>query len=328
MRPPRLIVPLASGLLSALSSIAAAAPAGETGYGMPRDFSLEGHRIDFLINSVSIPIILLFVIMVAWMGIALISHRDGKHKAEYDHGVGRHNAMHAVIISSVIFFGVDGWLFYWSVKDVDEVLWQFPDSEDALRVEVNAQQWSWNFRLPGPDKVFGTADDIVTINDLTIPVGRDVMVKMTAKDVIHSFYLPNLRVKKDAIPGSTTRAWFHATKEGQVDIACAQHCGTHHFKMRGQLNIVSAQDFNAWETQMTEIAKRSFDPGDPEANWGWPWEADAENSGQLTPRGLGPHIKDSPWASTTSMIRRTRSSRSTCSATTTRSSPSSSSGRA
>jgi len=279
MRPPRLKFALTTALLAVLPSIAAAAPDGETGYGMPRDFSLEGHRIDFLINSVSIPIILIFLIMVAWMVIAMVFHRDGKHEAEYDHGVGRHNAMHAVIVSSVIFFGVDGWLFYWSVKDIDEVFWAFPDSEEALRVEVNAQQWAWNFRLAGPDKVFATADDIVTINELTVPTGRDVMLKMTAKDVLHSLYLPNLRVKKDVVPGNTTRTWFHATKEGQVDIACAQHCGTHHFKMRGQLNILSPEQFKVWETEMTEIGKRSFDPKDPDANWGWPWEADADDNG-------------------------------------------------
>ena len=279
MRPPRLLSALATALLATLPTISGAAPLRGSGYGMPEDLSREGHRIDFLINSVSIPIALLFVIMVVWMAIAMVWHRQGKHQAEYDHGVGRHNAMHAVIISSVIFFGVDGWLFYWSVKDIDEVFWQFPDSEDALRVEVNAQQWAWNFRLAGPDRVFGTADDIVTLNELTVPTGRDVMLKMTAKDVLHSLYLPNLRVKKDLVPGNTTRTWFHAVKEGEVDIACAQHCGTHHFKMRGQLNIVSPAEFKVWETQMTETAKRAFDSGDPEANWGWPWEADAEDNG-------------------------------------------------
>ncbi len=159
------------------------------------------------------------------------------------------------------------------------MFWQFPDSEDALRVEVNGQQWAWNFRMAGPDKTFGTADDIVTIGDLTVPTGRDVMLKMTSKDVIHSLWLPNLRVKKDLIPGNTTRTWFHATETGEFDIACAQHCGTHHYKMRGQLNIVTPEEFKAWGDEMSELAKRSHDPDDPGANWGWPWEADAEDQG-------------------------------------------------
>ena len=111
MRRPRLIFAFSAALLAALPAIAAATPQRGSGYGMPRDVSLEGHRIDYLINSVSIPIVLLFLIMVAWMVIAMVVHREGKHEAEYDHGVGRHNAMHAIIISSVIFFGVDGWLF-------------------------------------------------------------------------------------------------------------------------------------------------------------------------------------------------------------------------
>ena len=278
MRPSRLIFALSSAALTALPAIAAAVPQPESGYGMPRDVSLEGHRIDFLINTVTVPIVLLFVIMVAWMAIAMTAHREGRHKAEYDHGVGRKNAIHAVLISSVIFFGVDGWLFYWSTKDIDEVFWQFPESDEALRVEVSAQQWAWNFRYAGKDNVFGTADDIVTMNDLRVPTGRDVLLKMTAKDVIHSFYLPNLRVKKDAIPGNTTRTWFHAVKTGEFDIACAQHCGTHHFKMSGVLKILTPEDYAAWEEEQGEIARRSYDPDDPEANWGWPWGADADNA--------------------------------------------------
>lgn len=283
MRPPipvrrtasRLFLSLLATLAALPSAVASAAPAGETGYGMPRDVSLEGHRIDFLINSVSVPIVVLFVIMVGWMAIAAIAHRDGRHKAEYDHGVGRHNAMHAVLISSIIFFGVDGWLFYFSTRDINEVFWQFPESEEALKVEVSAQQWAWNFRYAGPDGRFATADDVVTMNDLRVPTGRDVLLKLTAKDVIHSFYLPNLRVKKDAIPGNTTRTWFQATKTGEFDIGCAQHCGTHHFKMRGQLTILSPEDYAAWESEQTDIARRAFDPDDAEANWGWPWDADA-----------------------------------------------------
>lgn len=240
--------------------------------GMPRDVSVDGHRIDFLIDSVSIPIALLFVIMVIWMAIAMVQHRDGKHEAEYDHGVGRKNAMHALIISAVIFFGVDGWLFYWSMKDMGEAFWNFPTAEDTLKIEVNAQQWSWNFRYAGPDDKFNTPDDIVTINDMRVPTGRPVMLKLTAKDVIHSFYLPNLRVKTDAVPGNTTQTWFQAKETGQFDIACAQHCGTHHFKMRGQLTILEPDAYEAWAKEMSTISQLAHNPDDPDLNWGWNWE--------------------------------------------------------
>ena len=117
MRLPRLISAFSAALLAALPAVAAATPQRGSGYGMPRDVSLEGHRIDYLINSVSIPIVLLFLIMVAWMVIAMVVHREGKHEqaleaidrlvAEQADVHGRHSAEAAQAASAA-----EMWLLY------------------------------------------------------------------------------------------------------------------------------------------------------------------------------------------------------------------------
>jgi cytochrome c oxidase subunit 2 len=157
------------------------------------------------------------------------------------------------------------------------VFWNFDqfevDNKDHIKIQVNARQWSWQFHYAGDDEKFGTEDDIYTVNDMPVPVNRPVMVQMGAVDVIHSFYLPNLRVKTDAMPGSINKFWFEAVRTGDVDIACAQHCGTHHYKMKGRLQIMSTEDFKIWQTAASKSAKTTYDQQDAHSRWGWAWQS-------------------------------------------------------
>ena len=115
-----------------------------------------------------------------------------------------------------------------------------------LEVEVKGEQFAWNVRYPGPDGQFETADDIETINQFHIPVGQVVLVRLKSKDVIHSFFLPQFRIKRDAVPGLTGRIWIQATKSGQFEIACAELCGLGHYRMRGYVTVESPEAFKAW----------------------------------------------------------------------------------
>src|SRR5581483_7940233 len=101
-----------------------------------------------------------------------------------------------------------------------------------VRIEVNAHQWAWDVRYTGPDGKFNTADDVTSLNEITVPVDAPVILELASTDVVHSLYIPNLRIKQDVVPGTLTKAWFQATETGQFEIGCAQHCGTHHYKMR------------------------------------------------------------------------------------------------
>jgi len=139
---------------------------------------------------------------------------------------------------------------------------------DAVVIEVTAQQFMWNVRYPGPDGKFGRTnpalideatnalgvdssdpagrDDIVTINEITVPVNRPLRVILHSKDVIHSFFLPNLRVKQDAVPGMSPEVIFLPTRIGHYELACAELCGLAHYRMRGFFNVVSEREYQAW----------------------------------------------------------------------------------
>ena len=140
---------------------------------------------------------------------------------------------------------------------------------DAVVVELTAQQFAWNIRYPGADRQFGLTDpaliddaagnyigldpkdgpakdDVVTQNIMAIPVNRPVRIILRSKDVTHSFFVPQLRVKQDAVPGMGIQVHFTATKTGEYEIACAELCGMQHYKMRGRLLVMSDADFDAW----------------------------------------------------------------------------------
>jgi len=261
-------------LLTQLGTLARAAPQPESGWGYPRDVSVEGHRIDWLLNVTSIFVGILFVVMAVWMGVAIVKHGRG-HTAQHDHGNGKKQAIKALGLSALIFLIVDGNLFVNSIIDLDEAFWNFAKAEthpEAVRIEINAHQWAWDARYAGSDGEFGTADDIVTLNDIRVPKGIPVVLQLRSVDVIHSFYLPNLRQKVDVVPGTTSHLWFAAKETGEFEIACAQHCGVHHYKMRGVLTIYEPDRYQAWLGEAQANARVAYDAADLFAHWGWRWD--------------------------------------------------------
>ena len=239
----------------------------------PLDASLDGFRNDALFNVTALMVAVLFVVVSGILLYSILFHRDGRRRASYERGSDRRHLVFTALITAVIFFGVDGTLLVDSYLDLDQVLWKFPRADEhPLEVEIMAQQWAWNIRYAGPDGRFDTPDDIVTLNDLHVPVGRPVVVHLKAKDVVHSFYLPNFRVKQDAVPGLETRAWFVAKIAGTYELGCAQHCGVSHYRMRGLVTAVSAADFDDWTRAQAAVAAAKYDEDDPEAHWGWPWQ--------------------------------------------------------
>jgi cytochrome c oxidase subunit 2 len=142
-----------------------------------------------------------------------------------------------------------------------------PPAQGAVIVRVTGQQFSWTMHYPGPDGQFGrvdpslvaadnpagldrrsahAADDVVTVNDLHLPLGRDVIVQLSSRDVVHSFVVPAMRVKQDAVPGMMIPVWFTPTLAGTFDIACSQLCGLGHYRMRGVITVVPQADFDQW----------------------------------------------------------------------------------
>src|SRR3989338_5241444 len=242
-------------------------------FGPPIDISLHGHRVDWLFGVTTYMVLFLFLIVVFVLAWSMIHFREGRvAKAHYDLGNKKKNTLLTLSIVMAIFLIVDGNLHVSTYKDLREVIFNYPKSEESLRVQIMPQQWAWNIRYAGEDNRFNTADDLVTLNELRVPVNKPVNVQLRSKDVIHSFFLPHFRMKQDANPGSVTKTWFQATKTGDFEIVCAELCGYAHYQMRGALKVLEPQEFEKWQQEMQSWANTSYDAADVEALWGWNWE--------------------------------------------------------
>jgi cytochrome c oxidase subunit II len=244
---------------------------------IPHDASVDGHLVDGAFQYMLVVTAICFAVMVVVLLVAVLFHRSGRAPARYTHGDSRASHLLTAFVAAAIFFGSDVVALRRSTSDLREHLWRFPDGDAAaLRVDVTAQQWAWTFRYAGADGRFDTADDVVTLNELRVPVATPIYLKLRSKDVVHSFYLPNFRTKIDAVPGSTTRLWFEAREAGVFEIGCAQHCGVSHYKMRAQLLAGSAEDFQRWFARAAADGALRRDTGPPAAGPaadGWDWES-------------------------------------------------------
>ncbi|MEM7784996.1 MAG: cytochrome c oxidase subunit II, partial [Planctomycetota bacterium] len=120
-------------------------------------------------------------------------------------------------------------------------------------VMVKAKRFGWEFYYAGKDGRVETADDVYVENLLVLPANEDVVLQLESRDVIHSFFVPELRIKQDIVPGMTQFSWFNSRKICDVEIICTELCGWGHYKMKGLLKLVSRQEFDQWlEEQSAE----------------------------------------------------------------------------
>lgn len=110
---------------------------------------------------------------------------------------------------------------------------------NAMEIYVVGKQWMWKLQHPEGKK---------EINELHVPLGESVRLTMASEDVLHSFYIPAFRVKKDVVPGRYTNLWFKATQVGSYHLFCAEFCGTEHSRMIGTVHVLEPQDYEAWLT--------------------------------------------------------------------------------
>ena len=268
---------------------------------LPLDASGEGWRIDHILHFANYATLFLGLVVVLWLCIILV--RDRKHReAHYTHGTSRSEKAVPLLLAGLIFVFVDGYLLMRSSQDLHGSILRADDAleeEGAIRVQIGGRQWAWDFRYPGADDRFGSDDDIYTVGQLFVPKGRAVVFELSGRDVIHSFYLPNFRIKQDVIPGQVSRGWFRPTRLGRYEIACAQHCGVHHFQMAGTVIVLTPADFAQWQANMTRDALRmtkedlraldeepsrtTIEEPDmppeppPTRDWAWPWVGEEDS---------------------------------------------------
>lgn len=242
---------------------------------MPPNYSAHGAQLDQLNVWVHWLMLILFVGWGLLFLFMLMRFRASRHpKASY-HGTRSHASKWAEIgvfvVECVLLFGIS--IPAWS-------RWtQRPEaSANPLEIRVVAEQFAWNVHYPGPDGIFGKTDvshvssanplgldvndpnakdDVATLNQLHLEVNRPVIIRLTSKDVIHSFFLPYMRVKQDATPGMEVPVHFTPVKTSEAEtweIACAQLCGLGHYRMRGQLQVHAKTDFAKWMASQTPVA--------------------------------------------------------------------------
>ncbi len=207
---------------------------------LPENVSSFGGDVDFLFRLIYYITATVFVLVAITLVVFLILYRSREgRRATYTHGSTvleiTWTSVTLVIMLVLAFLSRSTWA---------EIKQTLPPGD--VTVQIMAKQFAWEITYPGPDGAFGSDDDLHVENELHVPVGKVVRVQLTSKDVIHSFFLPNLRLKQDALPGRVIGVWFKATKPGRYEIACAELCGFGHYTMRGWLTVHTAEDYDAW----------------------------------------------------------------------------------
>jgi cytochrome c oxidase subunit II len=138
-------------------------------------------------------------------------------------------------------------MFWWAAT---AQLQHIAPAEVSFQIHVLAKQWMWKIEQP---------NGVQEINELHAPIGRPVQLVMTSEDVIHSMFLPTLRLKQDVLPGRYTYLWFNADKAGIYHLMCAEFCGTAHSRMTGRFILMAPEDYSRWSAAQPEadnLAKR------------------------------------------------------------------------
>jgi cytochrome c oxidase subunit 2 len=192
-------------MISCLITGAALHAAGNQGQSiwMPEVVSASGHSIDFLYKVILWIVIIIFFITEGLLlySVIVFRARPGR-RAQFFHGSTAIEVVLAGIPTLILIY-----ITFASGRLWSDLKLHHPDDKSALHVQVMGQQFAWNFRYAGPDATFGTADDVMTINETCFPAGRNVVFHFSSKDVIHSFFLPESRLKQDTVPGLLTQAW-------------------------------------------------------------------------------------------------------------------------
>ncbi len=133
-----------------------------------------------------------------------------------------------IFMADDLYLAAESWSLYNDYRTVPA---------NAYEVKLEGAMWSWNFKYP---------EGIESVNELRVPAGTPILVRMTSRDVVHSFFLPDFKVKEDLMPGRVTYLWFYPREPGEYLITCAEYCGVIHSSMRGTVVAMPKDDFNKW----------------------------------------------------------------------------------
>lgn len=223
---------------------------------LPAPAAAHAGEIDAMLGHVHLMMLVLFAGWAAYFVYVLIRYRSGIQPNAAAGARGR--------VAMWLFAGVAAaeatLLVGYALPIWFERASPGPRTGAPVVIRVVAEQFVWNVHYPGADGEFGEtslklvsitnpigldrdskngADDIVMLSEIHLPVNRPVVIQLASKDVIHSFGIPAMRVKMDAVPGMGTPVWFTPTAEGEFEIVCSQLCGVGHYRMRGVIKVES-----------------------------------------------------------------------------------------
>ncbi|WP_343715547.1 cytochrome c oxidase subunit II [Inquilinus sp.] len=197
----------------------------------PDAASAHAGQVDLLVIAFTVLMVALTAPVFILIVVFAVRYRRGK-AADRSHPVNRNvwlEVSWAAIpfLLTLIFFVWAAWLYF----DLHR------PPANAMEIDVVAKRWMWKFQHPEGQR---------EIDDLHVPAGQPVKLTMTSEDVIHSLFVPALRVKQDVLPGRYTTLWFNADRPGSYPLECTQFCGTDHSLMRGRLVVMAGQDYASW----------------------------------------------------------------------------------
>jgi cytochrome c oxidase subunit 2 len=216
---------------------------------LPENVSTYGRDIDWLFHLIyaitGLTLVLVSVTLVAF----LIMYRDRPgRRARYTHGNSTLEIVWTVVPALILVI-----LTFLSAPAWSKIKMSMPPSD--FRVEVTAKQFNWQVKYPNSDTVF--------LDEMHVPVNKVVHVELRSQDVIHSFFVPSFRIKQDAVPGHTIRAWFEATKPGKYEWPCAELCGFGHSGMKGWIYVHTPEEYQKWAAEnITASAQPADAAGD------------------------------------------------------------------
>ncbi len=247
-------------------ALASAYPIVTHMFPLPEDISTHGHAIDEQLNDTMWEAGVSFVaaqLVLAFFVWSFTGRKEGSPLKNFPGGA------RVMVIAAFLLVGTE----ILALGVLGQKAWAnvyfAPSKPDAIQIQAQAEQFAFYFRYPGADGKFGTIhpdkidegnqnyfgldpanevearDDIVS-GELVVPVNREVQLLMHAKDVGHSFYVRELRIQQDFVPGLDLSVHFTATKIGKYEIVCTQLCGLGHYNMKAYLNVVSEADYEKW----------------------------------------------------------------------------------
>ncbi len=219
-------------------------------------YSEAGKTIDSIFDGIHIlsAIILMgTVLTIGWI-IWKFDHRryeEGSKAAYFSHNTKLEliwTAIPAAILVTLAFVQMNAWAENKMERPQVEVSGEMVNVPPT--VLVKAKQFGWEFYYPGADGVLETDDDLYIENLMVVPEKTDIVMQLESRDVIHSFFVSDLRLKQDVVPGMVQYAWFNANRTGDLEILCTELCGWGHYKMNARLRIVPMAEYTEWLAEL------------------------------------------------------------------------------